>query len=346
MNYPVFLPLPAGRGDAYYQARSVDTEGVESAWVPMTEIGSGGLYTADLTLSGSGPYFMECTIISTGVRVAYEDTGAVSGVWAYGTRTLTSFGTLVADIAAAVWGATTRTLSAFGFDVTVEANNDKTGYALATASPTLQNILDGITADHGAGAYGAGAGGEYTITVTTIVADSDPVIPIPDVTVVVMNEGETVLISAHQTNAGGTVSFNVEAGTYVLRHRKTGYYFPDDTAEVVAGDVAHTCEGTAYVLPVSADPEMQVLSGTHSKSGVTVKAVPLPGQIVPEALLTVDKQKLTATTAANGSWSLTLYVGISYEITIDNGGWGTHIITVTGEAGADFASYVLPPVEE
>jgi hypothetical protein len=35
-------------------------------------------------------------------------------VWSVTTRTLTSYGTLVSDIATAVWGATTRTLSSFG----------------------------------------------------------------------------------------------------------------------------------------------------------------------------------------------------------------------------------------
>lgn len=37
-----------------------------------------------------------------------------TAVWASGTRTLTSFGTLVADVATAVWAAGTRTLTSFG----------------------------------------------------------------------------------------------------------------------------------------------------------------------------------------------------------------------------------------
>ena len=50
------------------------------------------------------------TLTSFGTLVA--DTA--SAVWASGTRTLTSFGTLVTDIATAVWGAGTRTLTSFG----------------------------------------------------------------------------------------------------------------------------------------------------------------------------------------------------------------------------------------
>src|SRR5690348_16306341 len=53
---------------------------------------------------------------------------AADKVWGSAARTLTSFGTLVADVAAAVWGAASRTLSAFGFTVTVATNQDKTGY--------------------------------------------------------------------------------------------------------------------------------------------------------------------------------------------------------------------------
>lgn len=50
------------------------------------------------------------TLTSFGTLVA--DTA--SAVWASGTRTLTSFGTLVADVASAVWSAGTRTLTSFG----------------------------------------------------------------------------------------------------------------------------------------------------------------------------------------------------------------------------------------
>lgn len=50
-------------------------------------------------------------------------------VWEYGTRTLTSFGTLVADVATAVWTAVARTITGG----TVTANSDKTGYSLTAA---------------------------------------------------------------------------------------------------------------------------------------------------------------------------------------------------------------------
>lgn len=83
--------------------------------------------------------------------ISSRSTLTAQNVWEYATRTLSSFGTLVADVATAVWGAAERTLSAFAFTVTVGTNNDKTGYtastvsdktgySLATAPPTAAQV--------------------------------------------------------------------------------------------------------------------------------------------------------------------------------------------------------------
>lgn len=52
----------------------------------------------------------------SGEVTASNTTAIATAVWASGTRTLSSFGTLVADVATAVWGAGTRLLTAFSFD--------------------------------------------------------------------------------------------------------------------------------------------------------------------------------------------------------------------------------------
>jgi len=49
---------------------------------------------------------------SVGSVVSYGT--LVADIWAYSTRTLTSFGSLVSDIASAVWSAATRTLTSYG----------------------------------------------------------------------------------------------------------------------------------------------------------------------------------------------------------------------------------------
>jgi hypothetical protein len=96
-----------------------------------------------------------------------------TAVWASGTRTLTSFGTLVADI----WSNATRTLTAIsdsagvttllsrissaltivGGAVTVGTNNDKTGYTLTVTPPTAAEIDAELTANHGSGTWQQGS---------------------------------------------------------------------------------------------------------------------------------------------------------------------------------------------
>lgn len=62
--------------------------------------------------------------------VSSRSSHSAADVWASGSRTLTSFGTLVADVATSVWAAVSRTITG---TVTVGTNNDKTGYDLSTA---------------------------------------------------------------------------------------------------------------------------------------------------------------------------------------------------------------------
>lgn len=57
---------------------------------------------------------------------------------------ITTIGASAAGVATAVWAAGTRTLSAFGFAVTVDTNNDKTGYGLADGAITSAKVADGF----------------------------------------------------------------------------------------------------------------------------------------------------------------------------------------------------------
>ena len=84
-------------------------------------------------------------IYATVIRAAQMDlinapnstslTAIGTAVWASATRTLSSFGTLVADTATAIWGAATRTLSAFGF--TVATNSDSNVTAIKSKTDQL-----------------------------------------------------------------------------------------------------------------------------------------------------------------------------------------------------------------
>lgn len=69
--------------------------------------------------------------------VTSRSSHSAADVWASGTRTLTSFGTLVADVATAVWGAGVRSLTTFGtlaadvWSSVTRSLTDKTNFQLA-----------------------------------------------------------------------------------------------------------------------------------------------------------------------------------------------------------------------
>lgn len=72
--------------------------------------------------------------------VAVSSRATVADVWAAGTRTLTGFGTLVADISSAVWSAATRTLTSLGAAVTsIWAEPVPGTYLAGSAAHTLAN---------------------------------------------------------------------------------------------------------------------------------------------------------------------------------------------------------------
>jgi hypothetical protein len=75
--------------------------------------------------------------------ISSRSSHTAADIWASATRTLTSYGTLVSDIATAVWGATTRTLTAFGFTVNTNANATETAMKAVTDKLDTALELDG-----------------------------------------------------------------------------------------------------------------------------------------------------------------------------------------------------------
>lgn len=65
--------------------------------------------------------------------ISTRSSHTAASVWAVGTRTLTSFGTLVADVATAVWGAVTRTLTAGTRDSEIDDIQTKVTFAYNVA---------------------------------------------------------------------------------------------------------------------------------------------------------------------------------------------------------------------
>jgi hypothetical protein len=102
----------------------------------QTQVGTDG---AGLTALG------DARLANLDAAISSRSTLTAQNVWEYATRTLSSFGTLVADAATAVWGAATRTLSAFGFTVAATVA-DKSGYSLDAAYDAAKTAAPASTA--------------------------------------------------------------------------------------------------------------------------------------------------------------------------------------------------------
>jgi hypothetical protein len=174
-----------------------------------------------------------------------ERTSIGTAVWASATRTLSSFGTLVADVATAVWGAAARTLTAFGFTVapTAAAVADavwdetasdhvtagSTGAALAAGDPwstplpgaygvgTAGNILGALSPNAPPGAFAE------TVTV------KDGGVAIADALVTV-SDGQNSWKAL--TDVNGIASFWLNAGVYTVSISKPGYAFKSSSITV------------------------------------------------------------------------------------------------------------------
>jgi len=190
-----------------------------------------------------------------------------TAVWAAGTRTLSSFGSLVADAAAAVWAIAKSSLTGTGtigrwlgtemaatigdaqtqtdmmavvekLDTTLEANGDVSRFttgALAKAptgnAPTAAQIDSQLSGTHGAGPWGATGSGDtpYTPPAITDVGGS----PMADVRVTIFLYDSVQPIESRVTNSSGVVEnpFMLNTGVkYVLRASKDGFNF--DSLEV------------------------------------------------------------------------------------------------------------------
>lgn len=190
-------------------------------------------------------------------------------VWASAARTLTSFGTLVADMATAVWGAATRLLTA-GTNIVLAKGTGITGFNDPTVGAIADQVWDEILSGHAIGgstgaalaaagsagdpwitalpgAYGAGTAGHIignmtggtagagAITWAYTLTSSAGGLPIPDADVWVTSDlaGLNVLASG-RTNQNGVVTFFLDAGTVYVWRQKSGWNFTNPDTETVS----------------------------------------------------------------------------------------------------------------
>ncbi len=122
------IPSAADNADAVWDEAVADHTEAGSTGNALTAAGSAG-DPWSTTLPGAYGDNTAGKIVGTNLdtTVSSRSTLTAAQVWANGTRTLSSFGTLVADVAAGVWGAVARTITGG----TVTTNSDKSGYSLA-----------------------------------------------------------------------------------------------------------------------------------------------------------------------------------------------------------------------
>jgi hypothetical protein len=201
------------------------------------------------------------TLTSFGTLVA----DIATAVWAETTRTLTSFGTLVADTAAAVWSYVTRTLTSGGGgggDAT-EAKQDIIIAEVAGLNgdsiPSTASIWNYETRTLTSLSVG---GGSNEIVITIQDTDSNNIV---GAFVELFDSANTSFIERVITDASGQSTFNQNNGTFTVRIYKTGYSFTNQTL-VVAADVNITYQGTSFVRATPSDPNAVIIDGYAFKA--------------------------------------------------------------------------------
>jgi hypothetical protein len=296
---------------------------------------------------GPNDYFADASISSRASATDYTSTragkldnldGTISGipaaVWSAGTRTLTSFGTLVASI----WANSVRSLTTA---LTDEAEPKDMAAAGGGDAPTVEDIDTRLSSTHGSGPWGAGTSGSYSRTVTITNGSN---VAIPDVSVSVLNLAGTPIQGPFRTNAQGMATFHLDAGSYLIRCVKAFVNFSGDTALTVAANGNTAITGSTFT-PAPPALGYQTLYGNayHASStaaqGDVVSFVPDEGQLVSGA--TVNPTTKSTVVASDGTWSLQIRKGVHGVVRIRRGNaqYYQKTLTVSSDDTKDLASY-------
>ena len=201
---------------------------------------NGAVNGAAVAIAGANPYSWTVTLPALAAQdcVSMYITATVGGVatasvvtedsidtaWSSATRTLTSFGTLVADVATAVWAAGARTLTAFGTLVADMA--DAVWDELRAAHAIVGSY--GATGEWAAAALGAG-------TTPLVVTVTDGVNPLDGAEVdITLTAVHTAPVASGYTDAFGKVTFHLDPGTYYIWVQHSRYNGTNPTAKVIA----------------------------------------------------------------------------------------------------------------
>ncbi len=311
-----------------------------------TEIGD-GLYAYRVASADLQTYYYYGVFKTTGtadvknlfsVQLDFADTPSiVSLVWAAGTRTLTSFGTLVAD----VWSYATRLLTA-GTNIVLTKGTGVTGFndlsqpdvraavGLASANldtqisaiPTVGDINTELSAQHGAGVWGASGGsGDYTVTLT--IRNADTLDTLREALVTVKDVGDTTIVDQKRADLGGETVFSLDAATYSLHVSLPGFESLVQNL-VVSANTSQNIDVTPIAVGTPSAPDLCRVYGYEYLNGTAVegRVVLANLQDTPQSSGTVLLEQVTAQTEtdSDGYWYLDLVIGKNYKIKLAGAG--------------------------
>lgn len=189
-----------------------------------------------------------------------------------------------------------------------------------TIAGTFGSRLDASVSGLGSGA------GVYTVTVA--LADSVSDMPIPYASVAIRNVAQSSLIAVGSSDANGIVTFNLDADSFAVVARATGYVFNGCDTILVSGAGTDTVYGERFDPGSPSIPSLCRVYGFlydvngAAVAGATVSAY-LPSGVSRMEQLLVSPFTVSDTTDNNGCFYLDLIPSVSltpsgtlYEFTI------------------------------
>ena len=208
----------------------------------------------------------------------YTDTP--SRVWAFTTRTLTSFGTLIAD----VWEYLTSNITTVG-----------------SIGKFIIDKLNSLT---------GGGGGGYVVTIQYY--ETSTTTPIVQAQIVVRDSSDSSVLTTLITGVDGEVIFNLPAATYHISAYKLGQYsFTNPQTLIVTGNTSATYYGSPFVIPSPSIPGVcRVYGWEYRVDGTPYEQILVAAQLqegpyfaLSVGVLVTERQVYTDT---NGYWQLDL----------------------------------------
>jgi hypothetical protein len=160
--------------------------------------------------------------------------------------------------------------------------------------------------------------GANQVTVTIQEADTTP---IPDVTVTLLNDAETIILQILTTDVNGQFVTALDDGTYKVRLRKSNFVFTVPETLTVSGATTDTYTGTGFAITPPPTPDLITLYanvydlGIAGVSGLTVNVKPEPAPTIISDTIISDTIE-TTTTDGNGYFELTLAKGALIRVEI------------------------------